>query len=85
MPLKNLGHYIFKRVCKDQQLLRKTQPMNTYRLYCTNIGEFVIELQADSIEQAEELVNADVNKHKIIKDENINWTVNSVIKVGDVE
>ena len=59
--------------------------MNTYRVYCTNIGEFVIELQADSIEQAEELVNADVNKHKIIKDENINWTVNSVIKVGDVE
>ena len=64
---------------------RGRKEMNTYRVYCTNIGEFVIELQADSKEQAEELVNADVNKHKIIKDENINWTVNSVIKVGDVE
>ena len=64
---------------------RGRKEMNTYRVYCTNIGEFVIELQADSIEQAEELVNADVNKHKIIKVENINWTVNSVIKVGDVE
>ena len=56
--------------------------MNTYRVYCTNIREFVIELQADSIEQAEELVNADVNKYKLIKDENINWTVDSIIEVA---
>jgi hypothetical protein len=56
--------------------------MNTYRVYCTNIGEFVIELQADSIEQAEELANADVNKYKLIKDENINWTVDSIIEVA---
>jgi len=55
--------------------------MNTYRVYCTNIGEFVIELQADSEEQAEELANADVNKYKLIKDENINWTVDSIIEV----
>ena len=33
MPLNKLGHYIFKRVCKDQQLLRKSKPMNTYGLY----------------------------------------------------
>ena len=28
-----LGHYIFKRICKDQRLLRKTRPMNTYGLF----------------------------------------------------
>ena len=33
MSLNKLGHYIFKRVCKDQQLLRKSTPMNTYGLY----------------------------------------------------
>ena len=33
MPLNKLGHYIFKRVCKDQKLLRKSRPMNTYGLY----------------------------------------------------
>ena len=33
MSLNKLGHYIFKRVCKDQQLLRKSKPMNTYGLY----------------------------------------------------
>ena len=33
MSLNKLGHYIFKRVCKDQKLLRKTKPMNTYGLY----------------------------------------------------
>ena len=31
--LNKLGHYIFKRACKDQKLLRKTRPMNTYGLY----------------------------------------------------
>ena len=31
--LNKLGDYIFKRICKDQQLLRKSQPMNTYGLY----------------------------------------------------
>ena len=31
--LNKLGHYIFKRICKDQELLRKSQPMNTYGLY----------------------------------------------------
>ena len=33
MSLNKLGHYIFKRVCKDQRLLRETRPMNTYGLY----------------------------------------------------
>ena len=33
MSLNKLGHYIFKRVCKDQKLLRKSKPMNTYGLY----------------------------------------------------
>ena len=33
MSLNKLGHYIFKRVCKDQKLLSKTRPMNTYGLY----------------------------------------------------
>ena len=33
MVLNKLGHYIFKRVCKDQKLLRKSRPMNTYGLY----------------------------------------------------
>ena len=30
-----LGHYIFRRLCKDQSLLRKSNPMNTYGLYVT--------------------------------------------------
>jgi hypothetical protein len=31
--MNKLGHYIFKRICKDQLLFRKTKPMNTYGLY----------------------------------------------------
>lgn len=30
--LNKLGHYIFKRICKDQEVLRKKQAMNMYGL-----------------------------------------------------
>ena len=30
-----LGHYIFRRLCKDQSSLTKSNPMNTYGLYVT--------------------------------------------------
>ena len=28
-----LGHYLFKRICKDQDLLKRTRPMSIYGLY----------------------------------------------------
>jgi len=31
--INKLGHYIFKRICKDQELLRKKTSMNMYGLY----------------------------------------------------
>ena len=31
--LNKLGHYIFKRICKDQERLRKKQSMNMYGMY----------------------------------------------------
>ena len=31
--INKLGHYIFKRICKDQELLKTSRPMNTYGLY----------------------------------------------------
>ena len=31
--LNKLGHYIFKRICKDQEVLRKKSSMNMYGLY----------------------------------------------------
>jgi|TARA_R100000081_G_C4780333_1_gene151098 hypothetical protein len=31
--INKLGHYIFKRICKDQEQLRKKQSMNIYGLY----------------------------------------------------
>jgi len=31
--INKLGYYIFKRICKDQQLLRKERPMNTYGMF----------------------------------------------------
>ena len=31
--VNKLGHYIFKRICKDQEQLRKKNAMNMYGLY----------------------------------------------------
>ena len=33
--MNKLGHYIFKRICKDQGRLRKRNSMNMYGLYVT--------------------------------------------------
>ena len=33
--VNKLGHYIFKRICKDQGMLRNKNPMNMYGLYIT--------------------------------------------------
>tara|TARA_R100000008_G_scaffold73055_1_gene51392 strand:+ start:1637 stop:1891 length:255 start_codon:yes stop_codon:yes gene_type:complete len=33
--LNKLGHYIFKRICKEQELFSKKRPRNTYGLYIT--------------------------------------------------
>ena len=33
MMFNKLGHYLFKRICKDQELLKKTRPMNIQGLY----------------------------------------------------
>ena len=31
--LNKLGHYIFKRICKEQKLFRSNKPKNSYGLY----------------------------------------------------
>ena len=31
--INKLGYYIFKRICKDQQLSRKERPMNTNGMF----------------------------------------------------
>ena len=33
MMFNKLGHYLFKRICKDQDLLKRTRPMNIQGLY----------------------------------------------------
>ena len=33
MVLNKLGHYIYKRICKEQELFRKTRHQNNWGLY----------------------------------------------------
>ena len=43
--VNKLGHYIFKRMCKDQRRYRKNRPMNTYGLYIqpSDIQQYINE------------------------------------------
>ena len=43
--INKLGHYIFKRICKDQELLKTSKPMNTYGLYIqsSDIQQYINE------------------------------------------
>jgi len=33
MMFNKLGHYLYKRICKDQKKLSKLRPMNMYGMY----------------------------------------------------
>ena len=33
MVLNKLGHYIYKRICKEQELFRRSRPQNNWGLY----------------------------------------------------
>ena len=41
--LNKLGHYIFKRICKDQELFKSKNAMNMYGLYVrpTDIQRYI--------------------------------------------
>ena len=54
-----LGHYLFKRICKDQELLKKTRPMNIQGLYVNqkDIQKYVNDYMDYGIDDAKD-VNA---------------------------
>jgi hypothetical protein len=43
--MNKLGHYIFKRICKDQALMKNKRPMNMYGLFVNtkDIQNYIID------------------------------------------
>ena len=46
MMFNKLGHYLFKRICKDQDFFREIRPMNMQGLYVNpkDIQKYYLQL-----------------------------------------
>ena len=71
MMFNKLGHYLFKRICKDQDLLKRTRPMNIYGLYVNpkDIQRYVndyynygIDYMGDDNMSSEDFIESQINE-----------------------
>ena len=56
--------------------------MKTYQLECAEINYFVIEVEAQSENEARELAHADINSFEVIDEYVSEWDINSVEEVS---
>ena len=55
--------------------------MKTYHITCEEINTFIVEVEAENEEKAFELVNENVNKHKVISESVSEWCVDDITEV----
>ena len=56
--------------------------MKTYHIECMETTTFIVEVEAQSEDQARELVNENINNYEVI-DERVNdWEVNLITEVN---
>ena len=56
--------------------------MKTYHIECMETTTFIVEVEAQSEDQARELVNENINNYEVI-DERVNdWEVNLIMEVN---
>ena len=55
--------------------------MKTYQVECMEVTTFKVEVEAESEDQARELVNEDVNKYEVINEEVSDWEINLIEEV----
>ena len=56
--------------------------MKTYHIECMETNTFIVEVEAQSEEEARELVHADINSHEIVKEWVSEWEINLVEEIG---
>tara|TARA_B100001113_G_scaffold331480_1_gene307854 strand:- start:519 stop:689 length:171 start_codon:yes stop_codon:yes gene_type:complete len=56
--------------------------MKTFQIECAEINYFVIEVDAESEEQARELAHADINSFDVIDEYVSEWDINEVKEVA---
>ena len=52
--------------------------MKTYQVECTEVTTFTIKVEAQSQDEARDLVNEDVNKYKVINESVNDWEIISI-------
>ena len=71
MSLNKLGHYIFRRICKDQAMFRKNRPKNYVGLYVQpkdiqryiyDYTTYVIDYSGDDNDCAEDRLESMLNE-----------------------
>ena len=52
--------------------------MKTYHIECMETTTFVVEVEAQSEDEARDLVNKDVNNYEVIYEEVLDWEINLI-------
>ena len=55
--------------------------MKTYLIECMETNVFVVEVEAESEDEARELVNNDVNSFEIVEERVSDWEINLVEEI----
>ncbi len=50
-----------------------------YHVKCYETENFTVAIDADSVEQAEELALADINSHEVISESVTDWNIEEII------
>ena len=53
--------------------------MPTYHVKCSETVEFTVAIEAESLQEAEELALADINSHEVIAESTTDWDIDEII------
>ena len=55
--------------------------MKTYHIECMETNSFIVEVEAQSEDEARELAHADINSHEVIQEWVNDWEINLITEV----
>ena len=56
--------------------------MKTYHIECMETNSFIVEVEAQSEDEARELAHADINSHEVIQEWVSDWEINLITEVN---
>ena len=59
--------------------------MKTFKLECAEVNYFVIEVDAQSEDEARELAHADINSFEVLDEYVSEWDINSIKEINNEE